>query len=62
MGETLLKGRTPPVFGVQVSIGYMLNFNPWKLAVNLGTFERVRVAPYPAIDGGRNEALTTAVV
>ena len=26
----------------QVSIGYMLNFNPWKLAVNLGTFERVR--------------------
>jgi len=25
----------------EVSIGYMLNFNPWKLAVNLGTFERV---------------------
>merc|ERR1711959_192372 len=25
----------------EVSIGYMLNYNPWKLAVNLGTFERV---------------------
>jgi len=24
----------------EVSIGYMLNYNPWKLAVNLGTFER----------------------
>merc|ERR1711988_2086615 len=25
----------------EVSIGYMLNYHPWKLAVNLGTFERV---------------------
>jgi len=25
----------------EVSIGYMLNYNPWKLAVSLGTFERV---------------------
>ena len=38
--------------GVQVSIGYMLNFNPWKLAVNLGTFERVRVALFSLLVQG----------
>ena len=25
----------------QVSIGYNLNFNPWKLSINKGLFERV---------------------
>ena len=28
----------------QVSIGYNLNFNPWKLSINKGLFERVSIA------------------